>query len=61
MDRTLELYADGHLHEYKGDQAVQYTDTQGNVDVIAVRQLQEQKGLKIDGIAGGDTRTTLGL
>ena len=34
MNRTLELYADGRLYEYKDDQAVKYTDTQGDVNII---------------------------
>jgi lysozyme len=34
MERSLELYSDGHLYEYEGDQVVKVTETQGQVDAM---------------------------
>jgi GH24 family phage-related lysozyme (muramidase) len=34
MNRTLELYNDGRLYEYEGDQSVKVTETQGQVDAL---------------------------
>jgi GH24 family phage-related lysozyme (muramidase) len=34
MERSLELYDDGRLYEYKGDQAVKLTETQGQVAAL---------------------------
>ncbi|MBW4527737.1 MAG: lysozyme [Phormidium tanganyikae FI6-MK23] len=31
MERSLELYSDGRLYEYEGDQAVRLTETHGQV------------------------------
>jgi lysozyme len=34
MERSLELYSDGRLYEYEGDQVVKVTETQGHVDAM---------------------------
>jgi len=34
MERSLELYSDGRLYEYNGDNAVKVTETQGQVAAI---------------------------
>jgi GH24 family phage-related lysozyme (muramidase) len=34
MERSLELYTDGRLYEYEGDQAVKVTETQGQVTAL---------------------------
>lgn len=34
MERSLELYSDGRLYEYEGDQAVKVTETHGQVAAI---------------------------
>jgi GH24 family phage-related lysozyme (muramidase) len=34
MERSLELYSDGRLYEYEGDQAVKVTTTQGQVNTL---------------------------
>jgi lysozyme len=34
MERSLEIYSDGRLYEYEGNQAVKVTETQGQVDAI---------------------------
>ncbi|MEP0983117.1 glycoside hydrolase family protein [Leptolyngbya sp. FACHB-17] len=35
MERSLELYSDGRLYEYEGDQAVKVTETHGQVTALS--------------------------
>jgi len=41
MERSLELYADGRLVEYAGDQTVKLIETHGQVDALVEACVKE--------------------